>query len=137
MARSFALQMQAFAKQAGSNAAVVVSKTGIDIHARVVRRTPVDTGRARGNWLVDIGAPRNEPVGRVDGGTFGSDPVTDEANKLASFKGGDTIYISNNLPYIEALEDGHSKQSAPGAMVSRTVNEFEAIVRKNLEGLPK
>lgn len=37
-------------------------------------------------------------------------------------------YITNNTPYIEALEDGHSSQ-APHGMLKRTVLEFQQIFK--------
>jgi hypothetical protein len=40
---------------------------------------------------------------------------------------GHTIYIVNNLPYANALENGHSKQ-APSGMVKVTLQEFPGIV---------
>jgi hypothetical protein len=40
---------------------------------------------------------------------------------------GHVHYIANNLPYAQALEDGHSTQSPPNAMVGLTVLKFQAI----------
>jgi hypothetical protein len=41
------------------------------------------------------------------------------------------FYITNSLPYAEALEDGHSKQ-APVGMVGLTVLEFDQIAAASI-----
>jgi hypothetical protein len=47
----------------------------------------------------------------------------------AGFKAGDTIYLTNNLPYIRRLEEGYSQQ-APAGMVALTVQEFAQVVNQ-------
>ena len=98
-----------------------VQKIGIDIHAGIVNMTPVDTGRARGNWAVTAGSVSTEP--RVD--PNGS--ATIAAGTGAIVNGIDannvdraTITLGNNLPYIERLENGWSDQ-APTGMVANTL----------------
>lgn len=89
----------------------------------IVRRTPVDTGRARGNWQTSVGAP-------ADGVLYVDDKTGDGANArgdnatdgLPPFT---TVWISNNLPYIEPLENGHSKQQ-PNGMVGATLADLAA-----------
>ena len=67
--------------------------------------TPVLTGRARSNWHIDL---NQVDVSLVEPGT--------EPNRgvVNSYKINDTIYISNNLPYIRRLNEGHSQQSPAG-----------------------
>src|SRR5262245_29853536 len=80
----------------------------IEAAGRIVRRTPVDTGRARGNWNVSTG----EPDLSVDMAKAGSaEGMAQEAvgraqAAVAQLELGDTAYIVNGLPYIEALEHG-------------------------------
>ena len=69
------------------------------LYSSIVKKTPVDTGRARGNWNVSIGSPDMS--------------VTDKKRKTPKSKksmpeanGDESIYISNNLPYITTLEYG-------------------------------
>ena len=76
----------------------------------VILMMPVDTGRARGNTLVSVGSP-----------DFTSSDATDKNGDSTMAKGSSKItadrdpyapvYVQNNLPYIEALEGGHSDQS--------------------------
>jgi len=32
----------------------VIRKVGFDLHGRIVERTPVDTGRAKAGWSIDV-----------------------------------------------------------------------------------
>jgi hypothetical protein len=41
---------------------------------------------------------------------------------------GHTFTFGNNLPYAQALEDGHSQQCPPNGMVTLTAMEFPTIV---------
>ncbi len=87
----------------------VVRQMAIAVDRKLVLRTPVDTGRARSNWLVGINS-------RVSGTTA---PATQGAAlsaaraRITASKPGDSIFISNNLPYIGRLNAGASRQAPP------------------------
>lgn len=66
-------------------------------------KTPVDSGRARGNWQVSIGKDTSEQLDRC---SKNGENIIEESSKLESVQGDQTIYISNNLPYIATLEYG-------------------------------
>ncbi|MAM60861.1 HK97 gp10 family phage protein [uncultured Maritimibacter sp.] len=106
---------------------MLVQKVALEMFSKVIMRSPVDTGRFRGNWQVGIG---NVPAGTLDlndgSGTATVNRATAEAMGV---KAGDTISLVNNLPYGPRLEDGWSGQ-APAGMVGLTVQEFQAVVRK-------
>ena len=51
--------------------------------------------------------------------------ITDAENNVGNAQPGESIWISNNLPYITALEDGHSKQ-APAGMVALSLAEVSS-----------
>lgn len=88
----------------------------------VVTRTPVDTGRARANWQASNGAPVLDQLDTTDAGKALSQGrgVIDQAPKFA------TTYITNNLDYIQFLEEGSSSQ-APQGMVAVTIEELQSI----------
>ena len=77
--------------------------------------TPVDTGRARSNWLTAIGTPRRDTEGP------GGGSVDKGRGTIAAAKGGDTIFISNNLPYINSLNAGSSMQ-APAEFIQAAID---------------
>ena len=129
----FSVQVGDWCRKAGSNAEKVVRKVALELFARVILRTPVDTGRARGNWFPSIGSPNQSVDTHVDptgSGSTGRAGATVQSAKL-----GDVIYLTNNLPYIRRLEYGYSRQ-APSGMVRLTVAEFKQIVDGAASGLP-
>lgn len=71
--------------------------------------TPVDTGRARGNWQVGIDRAKLDILTVND--KSGSIAIGKGANELRGVKDFDSIWITNNLPYIGRLNEGHSQQA--------------------------
>jgi len=88
----------------------VMKSLALQIDQSLVLNTPRDTGRAAGNWITSIKEPSRE-VREIE--SNGGIP-TEDLDVIASAKLGDTIYISNNLPYIGVLNDGSSQQVAAG-----------------------
>ena len=127
MARSasFTLDIKAFVEKAGDRADLVVRKVALDLFSKVVLKTPVDTGRARGHWGVGVNSiTYGAGLDKDGGGTIARATAT-----MQGARAGDRIYIANNLPYIVRLEYGHSKQ-APAGMVRTTIDEFQAAVNR-------
>ncbi len=86
-----------------------------------VNMTPVDTGRARGNWQVTIGSPSlsvHENRYDKDGGPT----ISTGSATIQSLSTLGAIYLTNNLPYILALENGSSQRQAPAGMVQVTLD---------------
>lgn len=122
---SFKLQLEKFAEKAGAKADLVVRKIVLEVYASLVYKSPVDTGRFRGNWNISMAG--FDPTVRVEGFTKDSLPIIAKASHEVERYQGGRIYISNNLPYARRLEDGYSKQ-APAGMVRITVVEFQDMV---------
>lgn len=89
----------------------------------LVLRTPVDTGRARGNWQTTVRQPAAGEVERADKG--GGEAVADGANLVSRLELFEDTWLTNNVPYILALEDGSSQQ-APSGMLAATMESLEA-----------
>lgn len=79
----------------------------------IVLRSPVDTGRFRGNNIVSVGAPVYASSENLD--PSGSETIQRGLSAMSGLEPYTQVYIQNNLPYATALEDGHSKQ-APGGV---------------------
>jgi hypothetical protein len=79
----------------------------------IVLRSPVATGRFRGNNLVSVGAPVYSSIEAVD--KSGGDTIQRGLSVMSGLEPFTQVFIQNNLPYAQALEDGHSKQ-APGGI---------------------
>lgn len=122
---SFAAQVSAFVRKTENKLDTAVRAISLEAFTRVIMRSPVDRGRFKGNWQVEIGSvPRG--VVEIDDKN-GTATISRMTAEIARLKAGETVYLINNLPYAIELEYGHSDQ-APSGMVRLTVNEFEPIV---------
>lgn len=117
-------QSEAIASALTRTVEMAVKALTLEIDARLRRATPVDTGHARANWVPSIGAPH---TGEVQGNGAHESGVA----RIVAFKLGDgPTFISNNVPYLGRLNDGHSKQ-APSGFIERAIDEaFEHINQK-------
>lgn len=103
----------------------IFAASALQITEKVITRTPVDTGRARGNWNASI----NSADESVDQGATQSTAQGNAASTAGGLSLGDTFYLTNGLPYISRLEYGYSGQ-APSGMLRLTVDEFNAALRE-------
>ena len=85
-------------------------------------------GRFRANWQVGINHQPQGETGRIDESRAGTQTLAVNLASLAAYQLGDTIYILNNVPYAERLENGWSGQ-APVGMVGVTVARIDEFVR--------
>jgi len=122
----FNKELDAFSKKVPAMATVMQKKVVLEALRRLVEKTPVDTGRARGNWQVTIASPAEGQVEVTD-----SDGAATLVKGLASLIGlpnFQIVWISNNVDYIEKLEHGGSKQ-APEGMLAITFEELRNMFR--------
>lgn len=101
-----------FADQVDEEVARRVRVIAMAMLNEVVLRSPVDTGRFRGNNIVSIGAPVYAQTDKVD--TSGGATISAGVAELSGLEPFTVVYIQNNLPYAERLENGHSKQAPSG-----------------------
>lgn len=101
----------------------------------LTEETPVDTSKALSNWQSSLDFPNRNQILPHFPGSKGSTEVAsgkkaDEisARILKSKKVGQIIYITNNVDYIEDLNDGASKQAAP--------HFVEAIIKVRMLDIP-
>ncbi len=104
--------------------------TLFEVSTAIIKETPADTGRARGNWQASVGrgATGEVSVGSVRSGEARAISNVDQTVSAAV---GDIYYLTNNLPYIERLEYGWSQQ-APSGMVRKNMQQFNRLFAKNL-----
>lgn len=90
------------------NAEDQVKKIVMDTVQSLVVTSPVDTGAYRASHIVSIGTADygvREPS---------TNAVQDAAIQAVKFKLGNLVYIQNNKPYAERLENGWSDQAPQG-----------------------
>ena len=117
---TFSIDLARFGDNALNNAEKIVRKIALDLHGRIVARTPVDTGRAKANNQVSLGSLGTNVVERDEPTALGTPaPITEsEAKaKARAYKLGQSIFIYNNVHYITLLEFApFGSQQAPSGM---------------------
>ncbi|MCE1000017.1 HK97 gp10 family phage protein [Pseudomonas sp. NMI1173_11] len=78
----------------------------------IVLRSPVDTGRFRGNNIVSIGTPVYTTTENLD--KSGGETIQRGLSAMSGLEPYTQVFIQNSLPYATALEGGHSKQAPAG-----------------------
>ena len=115
----FNSDLRKFAKATGVETELVVRKIAFEVLKGVVQKTPVDTGRAKANWNLGYGSANRKITNNT---TF-------RLIQPPKGSGKRVIYITNHLPYINALEHGSSKQ-APRGMVGLTMLDIERSIKR-------
>lgn len=123
----FAADLKRIALAAGDKAELVVRMTALELGGQMVDRSPVDTGRFKSNWMTGVGAMDSSTTTAAD--KSGQPSRTKLQTQIAGWKPGQTIWITNSLPYAYRLEHGWSKQ-APGGMVRLAVQDYANAVAK-------
>jgi hypothetical protein len=109
----FTLDLRRLASEAPAKAlGQFVRGVALEAGKRIIQRTPVDTGRARGSWQTTMGAPAQTDNGRVDGSGAAARAELFAVSSQLRATPFTPIYISSNLPYIRVLEFG--LYSTPG-----------------------
>lgn len=119
--RDFAKILQ----RAGDKANTVVRASAVRLGASMVQKSPVDTGRFKGNWVYGTNTANLSIAGAPDKG--GQYSIARFVTGTQAWKAGETMYMTNSLPYAKRLEYGWSKQ-APSGMVRLTVMEWKQYI---------
>lgn len=94
----------AFAKTVVKDHGDQCRRAGLEILSRVVLSTPVDTGRAMGNWQTDIDSIPAGEIDRLD--PSGQQTIQAGAATIKASHNFPVIHLANNLPYIGVLNYG-------------------------------
>ena len=138
---NFSVDLNKWVTKAKENTDTLAREVVLGLSERIVERTPVGNptlwksppppgyvgGRARANWQYGHGAPPQGDLPNID--ATGQASLSRIAAGLAAAPAEGVHYLANNLPYAQALEEGHSTQ-APHGMVALAVVDVEAIVRE-------
>ena len=99
---SFADEVKGYMKLYGLRMEDAIKILMYQLSNGVINRTPVDTGRARGNWVAGI----NTYPSKVFKNKSGSVALSRAQRVIDKIENGDIFYLTNNLPYIRHLEYG-------------------------------
>lgn len=124
---SFTLDVKAFCEKAKKNPETVMRSVTLKLFSAIIKASPVDTGRFRGNWQTTGVTPATGLIAGVD--PTGNKAVNSAATFITNAPGWDTFTLTNNLPYAERLEYGWSKQ-APSGIVRVNVIRFQQLINE-------
>jgi len=129
---SFNKDIEAFKNKAEKAASAIVRGSFLAIVGKIIVRTPVDTGRLRGNWITTVNNPSTRQLSDKDKSGRKAVGFAKETSK--AFKLGESLFMVNNLPYVGPIENGSSQQ-APSGMVKVSILGLQGVVsalaRKN------
>lgn len=125
-ADAFARQLNAIADNVENDIFdKVIRKALFDLLQEIIKNTPIDTGRARASWVLDIEfSDFSLPPGDYNSVFEKAIPET-----MAWLPHSDHYVLYNNLEYIVALENGHSKQR-PNGFVAQALAAFASHLSK-------
>jgi hypothetical protein len=138
---SFASDLRSFTVRASNNADQIFRGTTISLFSNIVKRTPVLSGRLKGNWQIDVNARPTGTVEEIDASAIndlGSASVSKIAAGVQQASIGDSIYMTNNLPYALPIERGRVEGTdgttgslqAPAGMVEVSAAEFSREIQR-------
>ncbi len=118
----FSKRMTIIADGIGKNVNQVIRRAALSGDQVAVIRTPVDTGRARANWFVSVGAPEVQNIEGPNLGDKGANEGAATATALGQAQAAlarydiklGPIFITNSVPYIGFLDEGASQQAPDG-----------------------
>lgn len=132
MAKTFKSAFKVIEKAASDNGTALHRTFTVNMLNKIARDTPVDTGLATGNWILQSGSPNLTPQTIKDPSNSAT-ITTQRAEKAArTSTKGQPLYVSNAVQgrddsgaftgegYIIGLEDGKSVQ-APAGMFLKNI----------------
>lgn len=121
-AASVALQLKNFTED-------IIQQVTLEVTAVLGEDTPVDTGWAQANWVPNIGASHIGTVGTKESVTA---TAKEEgiAKVLALYKLPAIIFVTNNVPYIERLNSGHSDKAPSGYVQLAILKGLQAVEKR-------
>ncbi|HFI2984554.1 TPA: HK97 gp10 family phage protein [Escherichia coli] len=123
MAKAWDIEPSIFAGMIEEDVVLKIRYIAIQILTAIDIAAPVDTGRFRNNNPVSLQHPDFGISDNVDpNGTIAVQRGIGVISKAANYG---VIYIQNNLPYAEALENGHSQQAPTGVYA----NAFHGVLQ--------
>ena len=128
-AADFSEQLREMAAFIDAEISTVVRKSVLDVYKNITKRSPVDTGVYRASHSIanHEPAPDEDVVKREEGQTLSVPNKSDWR-----WKAGDgDIYLFNNVPYAERIENGWSKQ-APLGVYRVALQEFTQFLQQEI-----
>ena len=107
-------QIHEFNIKAMATSEAKIKKAFIGLSTDVIMDTPVLSGRLRNNWFTSVNKGSSETTESTSNQSI-------NRVKAVTFKLGDTLYLTNNLPYGPRIEFMGWSNKAPQGMVRRNI----------------
>lgn len=132
--KNFNRHIKQFIKKSDLSISIILRKFAFDLLKKIIQKSPVDTGRSRGAWLISMeklsekDSKMKQPFVRRNYPNYsmkeeqrgrGEGRLRDRS-KMPFIK---YITIINKVPYVIRLEYGHSRQ-APFGMIRISMREL-------------
>ena len=129
---SFSQKIRKYAEKVKVGYDEAVGNSLLGVSRSIIMMTPVDEGRARGNWVASLAGYSTATTENTGANLSQVESVTDGA-------AGSVFYLTNNLPYIGKLEFGGYPNPSSG---EKTINGFstqapQGMVRISIENFEK
>ena len=121
-----------------------VRGTALRIFGEIIRVTPVGNpslwkdpdsapkgyvgGRLRNNWQTTIGSPASGEIEAAD--ASGNAATSSMIGTVNSYDLNKSMFLTNNLPYADRVENGEWSKQRPQGMVKSTVQMFKPWLDK-------
>ena len=111
----------------------VARNIGSQVTRDVIRDTPVDTGWARANWIPNKSLPLTGTAGTREQAERGIIDTITQANAITNAVGtynlrDRKLFITNNVPYINTLNLGSSRQAPSGFVQTAIARAIQRVI---------
>lgn len=110
----------------------VTKRLALAITAELIRTTPVDTGHARNNWIPAIDRPNQVVAGEPDNPSANLQERA--VASIASAARLRSVFVTNNVPYIQFLNGGSSRQAPAGFVQAAILTALRNVERAGSVG---
>lgn len=124
---SFAKKLRAFADDLPAQRNELKKAAAQECLNQIVGDTPKDTGQAQANYVTSLDLP--DTVTTYPGPGSGDASLSRGRSVIARAEPGQSVHITNNLPYIGLLNAGRSSK-APAHFVEMAVEAAKEIIRR-------
>jgi len=124
----FGQDIARYAARTGEKIRSVNKAIAMELLSGIVKDTPVDTGRLRGNWQTSAGTPVLTEIDRLD--KNGATVIKEIATNIDPMG---VTYMTNNLPYAKRRND----EGGAGGVNAGFVEKNFARIERNVKGAVK
>ena len=114
-------EIKSFSVKAMATSEAKIKKAFMGLSTDIIMDTPVLSGRLRNNWFPSVNQGTDKTTKYT--GEKGSAAISRVS--AVKFKLGDTLYLTNNLPYAKRIEFDNWSAKAPVGMVRKNIMKWE------------